>query len=714
MKKRTFAILVLVICLLAALPAMADNIYRFSKTSVTVYAGETEQLDLTVDGKYLDGTVTWNARNPKAVSVDQNGIVTGLEPGRSYVDAVLMRDGKKIATATATVNVVRRVTKVTLNVEKSNLMVYEPDDETILPLLRPRTEEEEPITDRILVLPSGRYFSCTVAITPDDVSAQDKRWKMETSDVGILKVSGTQMVAVQPGECDVVISSVQTPEVQEKFHVLVTQPVKKIQVQSETKTVPVGGSLQLDTVVTPDTASIKDVIWSSRNEKAATVDENGVVTGVNRGTATILATAADGSKVVGQITLTVIQDVTDIEITEPNVTVATKRQVQLHWNALPKNADNKRVTWTSSDESIAKVNASGVVTGVKAGDCLLTCTSQSNPYVSASIPVRVTQPVTKITVTTPKGLSFNVGESRQLDWVVSPDDATSDEVRFNSRAPKVATVDANGIVTGLSKGAANIEVIATDGTNVKATYQVNITQPVTGIQPLGERYFTQLGAYRKLGGSTRVLPTNANNQKIHFTTSDPRIATISNGQVYGAQRGTVTVTATTDEGGFSTSAELIVDDFDQMIICTSIYVDDNNKIRLSLLNTSPYFTVNRINYKIECFDTQGYPMVCNKDGTSTSWEGSYNYAVLPNQSTQHGQFSFTEYQENPDLFLGYVTVTVTGFQFDNGQRWNVPGDIQDQTKRPSPYSGHWGEPTPTPVPTFAPPEVTPAPEAGNG
>ena len=68
-------------------------------------------------------------------------------------------------------------------------------------------------------------------------------------------------------------------------------------------------------------------------------------------------------------------------------------------------------------------------------------------------------------------------------------------------------------------------------------------------------------------------------------------------------------------------------------------------------------------------------------------------------------------------YLGYVVVKVTGYEFDNGQKWNIPEEKQEEYAVRSNDSSHIGEPTPTPVPTFGP-DATPAPESeanpGNG
>ena len=95
--------------------------------------------------------------------------------------------------------------------------------------------------------------------------------------------------------------------------------------------------------------------------------------------------------------------------------------------------------------------------------------------------VQVVQPVTKITFTSPTGLSFPIRTSQQLTWNVEPADATIKDVTFKSSSPKIATVDESGVVTGLSRGTVTITATATDGSNKAGTFKVTITQPVEGV-----------------------------------------------------------------------------------------------------------------------------------------------------------------------------------------------------------------------------------------
>ena len=691
-KRLAVAVFIFLMCLLAAIPAMAADVFRFAEDKVQVFADESITPELIRDGRFTEGTVTYSL-NKTIATVDENGTLTGVSLGQLYLTAELTQDGKVVKRANTLVTVCRKVAQVMLNT--NGLLIYEPDDEQILPLLS-EEPDGKPVTDRVLVLAAGRGFWPKATVSPDDVANSHRKVTFESSDPGILILKEGKLVAMQPGECTLTIRSSQSPEVTEQFHVLVTQPVKKVAITADAKSVAAGKTLQLSTGITPENATIQQVTWSSRNPKAATVDENGLVTGVARGDATIEAKTTDGTNLTAQYRVSVTQDVTEITIREEEITVQTRRNApQLHVQLLPQNASNRKVTWTSSDETIATVNGYGSITGRKAGECTVTCTSVSNPEISASIPVHVIQPVTDIQFVTPSGLSFYIGESRQLEWTVLPEDASVKDVTFKSRKPKVAVVDQNGIVTGVEKGQADIEVRATDGSNRYRVYRVTILKAVQGINPLAPQYYAQL--YGSTNIKATVYPSDASDQAIVWSSSDESVATIrsvgtSYGRINGQRPGYTTVTATTHDGGFSSSTNVVVDDFNGMVMCGSAYIDNYNKIRLIFWNMSRYYTVNAVYFRVDCFDTQGEPIVCTADG-ATSFNGSYQLPLEPGGRTEHGRFNFSGYRETG--LYGYVIVTITGYSFDNGQKWWIPEDQQVPYR--STDSIHWGEPTAVPA-----------------
>ena len=682
MKKR-FLIwaLVLALCLAALAPAMAANVFAFTDKTIDLFEGETLQTELLREGSYDgDGEIVYASSKEAFATVDENGLITAVSKGRAAVTATLRRNGKNVGKATVTVNVLRAVNKVTLNTTK--LSVYNPDDPAVADLLQKPAEGEEPqepMDYQVLVVPAGTTVTLSATCTPTDAS--NVKVTYTSSDEGVARAAGTALKAIQRGECDLTVTSVQNPEVTEKFRVLVIQPIKKITIDAGSKKVSAGSTLQLKASYVPDNATIQQVVWSSKNEKIATVDENGVVTGVSKGYANITATAADGSRVAATVSLSVLQPVTSVVALTPEVEVSTGRTVTARAQAQPAEASDKTLTWSSSDDSIATVRGNGLVTGVRAGECMLTVTSSSNPEEFVFIPVTVSQLATKIENTNAAGdLSIKVGESVQTSWTVEPEDTTNKELTFRSNAPRVATVDENGRVTAVGRGTATITAQSKDAGKKQGYVKINVIQPVTGVSMKRDLYYIQRG----WSGNVQAVvePRNANNQKVLWSSENEGIATVrsngtSTGSVYGVGNGFTTIQAYTDDGGFTATTRVRVGNFNGAVMVEELLVDDNNKIRITLRNMTQDITLTNVHFKIECFDRDGYPMICNKDGESTYFEGDYPYIIAPLERSVHGSFNFRNYVI--DEQLGAVVLTVISWKDSEGYAWTIPESERVQT-----------------------------------
>lgn len=148
------------------------------------------------------------------------------------------------------------------------------------------------------------------------------------------------------------------------------------------------GTLQLSAVVNPSAAN-QEVVWSTEKAEIATVDETGLVTGVSVGTTKIYATAK-GTDVKGEFSLTVTDapsvPVESIAITaeEGKTGADIGETVQLSTTVLPDNS-LQTVTWTSSNDDIATVDSTGLVTFVGDGDVTITAHASDESGVTGTI-----------------------------------------------------------------------------------------------------------------------------------------------------------------------------------------------------------------------------------------------------------------------------------------------------------------------------------------
>ena len=668
-KKLLTALAVLAVLTLSLGAALAADVFRFEEKSVELFEGESLQAALIREGSpEAEGTLTWSSSNAKAASVSQDGVITGLKKGQTTVKAVL-KAGSRSWSANLSVSVLRRVTAVTLNTTR--LQLYRPEDPAVKDLLRTETEHD------VIVIPAGRSVELKATCTPADASS--RKVEFTSSDEGVLKAGSTSAKAMQAGECDLTVSSAQNPEVRQVFRMLVIQPVTKVSISApDGKTVGIGKTLTLRAELAPANASLSRVTWISRNEQVATVDENGVVTGRKKGSTTIEAQAADGSGRSATAVVTVAQLAQEITLREEYLYLAVGQLGYGHATVLPLDANDKGIVWSSTDNQIATVTAGGQVKGIRRGECTIIAASKTNPEVYAELPVEVIQRVTSIEF--PGGqVSLPIQSTAQLVWQVLPEDATIKGVTFSSSNRNVATVDSKGLVTGLRRGTSTITATATDGSNRRGQVRVTVTQPVEGISIQYRVYHIQLD--RSLNIKAILSPGNANNQNVHFVMGDEYIATVKDqkniGHVRGWHEGTTTITGTSEDGGFSASAEVRVGDFNRAVVVDDLYLEGDN-IRIVLRNRSS-FTVDRVYFTAETFDANGQPLVCNADGVSNFFEGSYRFELGPDERTEHYVFDFGDYVQ-PLSPIMTVRLTITGWRDLEGYTRNIPEEDQpDQT-----------------------------------
>ena len=164
-----------------------------------------------------------------------------------------------------------------------------------------------------------------------------------------------------------------------------------------------------------------------------------------------------------------------ITLDKTSVNIPINKSVTVKATVDPKNAKNKKITWTTSDKKIATVN-NGQIKGVGIGTAVITATAADGSGVSASVKVRVVKPVKKITLSETKTLNLAPWVPWRLTAVVEPYEASIMDVKWSTSDKKVATVDKNGVVKGVAPGTAKITATAADGSNVKAVVNVKVSE----------------------------------------------------------------------------------------------------------------------------------------------------------------------------------------------------------------------------------------------
>jgi uncharacterized protein YjdB len=253
-----------------------------------------------------------------------------------------------------------------------------------------------------------------------------------------------------------------------------TTPVTGVSiVGAATRTMTVGTTLQLEEVVAPSDATDDSVTWASADTAIATVSATGLVTAVAvGGPVDITVTTVDGGHTATVAVTVVPPAVENVTIAGPNGVIAGQN-ITLTATVAPAGA-NQAVTWETSDAAIATVN-NGVVTGVAPGAVVITARSVEDNTIYGTHNVTVTAAhvyVTGVSITGPSNVL--IGTTIPLAAVVTPAYATNPAVTWASSDTAIATVNADGVVTGVAVGDATITVTTVEG-GYTATHNVEVT-----------------------------------------------------------------------------------------------------------------------------------------------------------------------------------------------------------------------------------------------
>ena len=292
--------------------------------------------------------------------------------------------------------------------------------------------------------------------------------------------------------------------------------------------------------------------------------------------------------------------VTGITINKTSTTIGVGSWERLSAGVLPTNATDKKFFWFSDNPRVAWVNPSGKVTGARAGTAVIYAVTRDG-FKTASCTVTVSgTPTTDRVVTgvslNKTALTLNVGAGERLTATVNPGNAYNKAVTWSSSDSSVATVDRYGYVYGVKTGTVVVTVRTNDGGKTAAcnvTISNNGTVvPVTSVSIVRNESYIALkeGASKRL--SVKVLPDNASDKDVTWTTSDAGIVTVdSNGYITGVNDGTATITVTTDDGRRTDTCRVEVISTSQWVSVTGV--------RVNLINTTiPVGFTDRIRYEV--------------------------------------------------------------------------------------------------------------------
>lgn len=205
-------------------------------------------------------------------------------------------------------------------------------------------------------------------------------------------------------------------------------------------------------------------------------------------------------------------------------------------------ADKIDWTWEIGDDSIASVDANGVITGIKGGNTIVTLTSADGKF-SAKCPVTVNQPLKAIKMDD-IALETNGHTSETVAYTLEPADTTEDDVTLSVADESIAKLEGNKLVA-VSDG--TTKITATSGI-VKTSAKVTVGKAIESITLDSNEGVLTVG--NSVTVTATVTPDNATNATVNWTSSDEKVATVdSNGKVTAVAAGNATIKATSESDG---------------------------------------------------------------------------------------------------------------------------------------------------------------------
>ena len=489
---------------------------KLNKNTLALRKGAEQTLEVTYDPADTtdDKTVTWTSRDTSVATVDAKGKVSALKDGTTTITAKV---GDKTDTCVVTV-------------------------------------KEDPLTgielsEKEITLSKNDTKTLEVIYKPEDTT-DDTKVTWSSSDNQIATVKDGVVTAKGAGSADIT-ATVGTFTATCKVNVEVA--LESISLNVAEKTLEVGEKFTLEVSYAPeDATNDKAVTWTSSNDKVATV-KDGVVTAVAGGTATITAKTAKG--LTAECRIKVPVHTTGIELDKTEMTIQKKEtSAPLKVKFLPENTeDDTKVTWTSSNKSVATVDSEGRVTGVKAGTAVIKATVGT---FTATCKVNVEVALESISLNVAEK-TLEVGEKFTLEVSYAPEDATNDKaVTWTSSNDKVATVK-DGVVTAIAGGTAIITAKTAKG--LTAECKIKVPVHMTGIE-LDENTPSKLYKGGSFKLQVNLLPANTTDEvQLVYSSSDDKVATVdANGVVTGVKAGSVEIKVQTVDGRFVDTLELEV------------------------------------------------------------------------------------------------------------------------------------------------------------
>lgn len=453
--------------------------------NIGLEVGKTAKLYYTinpVDAENKD--VVFSTYNDKVATIGLDGTITAVGVGETEVEVrTVDGDFKDIAKVTVTAKII----------DVNGIKAY--TDAVTLDINQDPEKAERTADVKFQVTPAEATNKQILLKDGYDKNLIDAKIANGADGIATLSISAK----ITTGTTNVTVYADGDNSIEKTVQVTVNNTTihpASVSISENSATMTVGETKQLTATVTPEDAYIKTVKWSSNNISAVKVDENGMLTAVGAGKATIIATTVDGN-LQAECEVTVNNKYVAVESvsfsTEETTFSASATDISVTANVSPSDATNKGIKYSSSNpEKVSVDENTGALTIVDTAateDYQVTITAKSTEDESKTdtIIVHITTTfveVTNVTITNKLASpsELKLGVTYTVEYTVEPAEATNQNVNISADGDVLSYNAETKTFTAVKAGTATITVQSQSNPDKQDSFQVTVWEPadITG------------------------------------------------------------------------------------------------------------------------------------------------------------------------------------------------------------------------------------------
>lgn len=452
----------------------------FDKGKYTLLPGENTTVSVIIYPSFATNkSIQYSVKDPTVALIDQNGNLRALRPGLTEITAKTLDSG--CSTSFCSVSAVVEVSEV--GVESVSLDTKQSDSK----VLNIGLNEEGKVW--LNIYPENASDTAFILDYVNDGVIRVERENVYDSTIPMITVTGLNY-----GTRTLKVTSING-----KQDIITINVIKRIPTSIEilpnnngSMTLNKGSQTYLTANVLPANADIKTVVWSTSDSSVVSINQNGLITGIKSGTATITCTSNDPDAANISTSINVHVPATLLSYVEADTSGIYSNKgslINVRFTVFDPLADNTKLIIKSLDESIIKVktatrqpNASGQLyiqfEAMDIGNTQIEITSEDGGIAEPLIlPVNITTNeifATNMTSDDNRNISLANGENFQTNITLNPTTVTNPTIKFESSNTTIASVSNSGLITAITPGECTIIATSNSNPDLVLTYYVKV------------------------------------------------------------------------------------------------------------------------------------------------------------------------------------------------------------------------------------------------